>query len=221
LGFAALLFSFAVYKTKLNMKLLYTLGLLLLAHYTRAQVQVVKLNKSTLPKQITYTGRLVNAVQFTDNGGKHIVITSETGITDAKGSDFDGYRNAALYAQHYVCQGNTQKLLWQVHDFVKECPLDIEASFIPGSFSVTDADRNGTAEVWLMYKTVCRGDVSPADLKVIMYEGTKKYAMRGHDKVKVSATATDGGDYRFDEAFNRGPAAFKTYALKLWKRFVR
>jgi len=221
LGFAALLFSFGVYKTKLIMKLLYTLGLLLLAHYTSAQVQVTKLTKSTLPKQITYTGKLVNAVQFTDASGKHTIITTETGVTETKGADFDGYRNADLYAQHYLSQGNTQKLLWQVHDFVKECPLDIEASFIPGSFAVTDADHNGTAEVWLMYKTVCRGDVSPADLKVIMYEGTKKYAMRGHDKVKVSATATDGGDYRFDEGFNRGPVAFKTYALRLWKRFVR
>ena len=34
-----------------------------------------------------------------------------------------------------------------------------------------------------MYKTVCHVDVSPCDMKIIMYQGGQKYAIRGKNKV--------------------------------------
>jgi hypothetical protein len=69
-----------------------------------------------------------------------------------------------------------------------------------------------------MYKTVCHGDVSPSNMKIIMYEGNKKYAVRGTNKVKVSDKEYDGGAYTFDEAFKNGPQPFRSYALQLWKK---
>jgi len=44
---------------------------------------------------------------------------------------------------------------WQVHDFVADCPLDLGARFIPQALTVTDLDQDGTAEVWLVYRTTC------------------------------------------------------------------
>jgi hypothetical protein len=75
-------------------------------------------------------------------------------------------------------------------------------------------------EVWIMYTTVCHGDVSPGDMKIIMYEGKQKFAMRGHDKVQVSEKDFDGGDYKFDQAFNAGPKAFRDFAVKLWNKNI-
>lgn len=67
-----------------------------------------------------------------------------------------------------------------------------------------------------MYKNSCHGDVSPVPTKVIMYEGTKKYALRGESKVQVSATKFVGGTYTLDENLKTGQAIFKQYAEKLW-----
>lgn len=74
--------------------------------------------------------------------------------------------------------------------------------------------------MWVMYRTVCHGDVSPMEMKVIMYQGTQKYAMRGETRVKTSETETYGGDYKFDPAFAKAPKAIKDFAMKLWKAHV-
>ncbi|RFZ82290.1 hypothetical protein DYU05_16890 [Mucilaginibacter terrenus] len=69
-----------------------------------------------------------------------------------------------------------------------------------------------------MYKTACRGDVSPSDMKIIMYEGGKKYAVRGTNKIKVGEKIYEGGAYTTDEAFKTGPLVFAKYAATLWKK---
>lgn len=70
-----------------------------------------------------------------------------------------------------------------------------------------------------MYKVSCQSDVSPVPMKIIMYEGNQKYAVRGATRVKVSEKEYMGGDYSFDQAFTNGPAAFRRYADQLWNKF--
>jgi len=115
-----------------------------------AQIKVTKLDKKDIPVTIKYTGHIINAVKYTDSDGQHLVITTETGITEAKKSE--------------------------------------------------------------------SGDVSPPDMKIIMHEGLKKYAVRGTKKVKVSDEDFEGGKYTFDEAFKTGPEAFRQYAADMWKK---
>lgn len=71
-----------------------------------------------------------------------------------------------------------------------------------------------------MYKTVCHGDVSPCDMKIIMYQGTQKFAMRGQNKVKISKNESIGGKYTFDKAFIEAPKSFTNFALTLWNTNV-
>ncbi|MCD8741130.1 hypothetical protein LT679_11000 [Mucilaginibacter roseus] len=52
-----------------------------------------------------------------------------------------------------------------------------------------------------------------------MYEGGKKYAMRGQSLIKMPGVEADGGNYTFDGAFNAGPKVFKQYAQKLWNKY--
>jgi hypothetical protein len=113
------------------------------------------------------------------------------------------------------------QLSWQVYDFVKDCQVDLEAGYLPNSFAVTDLNKDGKAEIWLMYKTLCAGDVSPGEMKIIMHEGVKKYAIRGQNKVQIGQNQYDGGKYTFDEAFSNGPETFKNYAQELWKKNIR
>jgi hypothetical protein len=201
---------------------LFALSLLLTAaQVSFAQIKVTKLDKKDIPVTIKYTGHIVNAVRYTDSGGQHLIITTETGITPTKSTDpgDTDFRDAALYAYCYTLGPNNElKLSWQTYDFIKDCSVDLEAKYVPNTFSITDLNKDGKAEVWLMYTTVCHGDVSPSDMKIIMHEGIKKYAVRGTKKVKISGEDYGGGKYTFDEAFKTGPEAFRQYAVDMWKK---
>ena len=200
------------------MKILRTLLLLILSQTAFAQVKVTPLDKKAIPSSIKYSGHVVNAARYTDSEGEHIIITTETGEIKSKEPDYEDYRKAELFAYDYLVKNGTPKIVWQLHDFTIDCPFDLKARYIPKTFAVTDINKDGKTEVWLMYSVVCHGDVSPSDMKIIMYEGVKKFAIRGQSFVKLSAKETYGGTYTMDEAFKNGPEVFRQYAIQLWKK---
>jgi hypothetical protein len=203
------------------MKTWYLFPLLCLPFSVSGQIKVTPLNKSAVPAYIKLIGRMVSAARYRDKNGEHVVIATETGATPTKNplSDED-FQDADVFATDYLIAGNQATIFWQIHDFIKTCGLDIKAKFVPSTFAVTDLNKDGTAEVWLMYATACRGDVGPANLKIIMHDGSRKFAMRGNSKVELSANEHYGGEYKFDEAFINGPEEFRQYAWQLWKRNV-
>lgn len=182
------------------------------------QFKLTKLTSSTWPENMKCEGNMIYAVRWTDNLGTNYVITSETGRVYSKVAGEEDLFDSYLYAYHYIIVGDSAKLTWKVYDYNKGCGLDINFYFVDSSFAVTDLDKNGRAEVWLMYKNSCHGDVSPVTTKIIMYEADKKYALRGESRVKVSETDYAGGDYTLDSNFKTGPPAFKQYAEKLWNK---
>lgn len=183
-------------------------------------VKVIPLDKKDIPASIKYTGHIINSVSYTDNDGKHIVLTTETGTVDTTLREIVGmkFQKADVYAYNYILANDKPHLSWQMHDLTGACPLDTKGYFVPGTFAITDLNKNGIAEVWLMYLTGCRGDPVPGSLKIIMHEGPKKYAVRGTSRVKLPPLPTTGGEYKFDNAFNHGPDIFRRYALDLWKK---
>ena len=195
------------------------LPLLLSPLAVRAQVKTTTLKPTAVPATLRHAGRVTQALRYTDRTGTYCVFTTETGErTSAKVEDG---RNADLYAYQYqVPTAGKPALSWQVHDFVSDCPVDLEARFLPGSLTVTDLDQNGTAEVWMVYRTTCRGDVSPSTQKLIMREGTRKYAMRGNSRIQVGAGQYEGGSYTLDAAWQGAPAAFRQQGAKLWKQYL-
>lgn len=202
----------------LQMKFTIFLFLILICASSYGQFEVTKLDSSSVPKNIKYLGHITNAVTWTDSLGLNYVITTETGRIYSNAKDEEGFFDAFLYAYHYVVRNDSTKLLWKIYDYNKECDLDLDFYFIDKAFAVTDLNKNGVAEVWVMYKNSCHGDVSPVPMKIIMYQGTKKFAMRGTTKVAVSANEYVGGQFTFDEAFKTAPAEFRQYAEKLWKQ---
>jgi len=185
---------------------------------------VNKIDSTQFPASIKYEGFIKNAVRWKDKSGDNIVITTETGIyrNEKLKHEFEDSSDAELYAYHFILSNNEVTQTWRVKDFIADCPVDITASFVKNTFKITDLNKNGIAEVWLMYKTVCHGDVSPSNMKIIMYEGNNKYAMRGENKVQVGSDVNDkasfiGGEYTLDANFKNGPKVFKEYAQNLWK----
>jgi len=188
---------------------------LLLTLGAQAQLRVSPLASSAVPATLKRSGRVVQALRYTDRTGTYTVLATQSGpAADPAAQSSDGQR-ADLYAYQYPASGAAPS--WQVHDFVDDCPLDLEAQFRPKGLTVTDLDQNGTAEVWLVYRTTCRGDVSPSTQKIIMYEGPRKYAVRGTTRI-VAGGQTDGGAYTFDAAWKGTPAAFRQHATQLWQQ---
>ena len=92
--------------------------------------------------------------------------------------------------------------------------------------AITDLDKDGISEIWIPYATVCTSEAVPLPMKIIMYEGNQKYAMRGlshylDPTVKESNMHPDlkrriGG--KMDEALLSAPQSFRNYAQQLWNK---
>jgi hypothetical protein len=164
----------------------------------------------SLPSGISPKGTVVKAAGWRDTTGQNLVVLTESGVHEG---------NAEIRAVRYKMSEGAWGEAWKVFDQVKDCQLDIEASFAKSAFQVTDLDGNGVAEVWMAYYLACQGDVSPMTMKIIMYEGDKKYAVRGETKVSYSKIESEGGANKLDPSFDRAPPEFKTFALGLWDKF--
>jgi hypothetical protein len=185
--------------------------------FSQKKIKIITTNESKLPVG-EYKGTIRDNMRWTDDSGEHCVIICETGIYKSNGrtdEEMEG-NSADVYA--YTFSKKDGKIIqdWKIHDLVRDCPFDITAYFVKNTLQVTDLDNNGKAEIWVMYKVTCRSDVSPCEMKIIMYEGETKHAMRGQTKVPADEKTYWGGDYKFDEAFNAAPKKIKEFAIKLW-----
>ncbi|POY38527.1 hypothetical protein C3K47_03790 [Solitalea longa] len=196
--------------------LLFYLSILSTASF--AQLKPVKINATKIPAYIKYKGKFIEGIEWTDKSGKNTLLLTETGEQWKTNDDYN-YREQYLYAYHYLTT-DSLKLDWKIQDYVKECEVDVLANFVKNSTSITDLNNDGVAEIWLIYRVACRGDVSPSTMKIIMHEGSKKYIVRGESKVKYSQTDYAGDKMVFDVSFNNAPESFKTYATQLWNKYV-
>lgn len=169
---------------------------------------------SKLPEDIKYTGKIVAGVKWEDKMGSNVVIVTET-EEKARGD----FRSKELFAYHFIIEGKTGRQLWKIQDFVKDCEFDLTLNYIKNSLTITDLDSNNIAETCFMYKLSCRSDVSPNDLKLMMHEGDKKYAIRGTTRITITGEGKYGGEMKIDQAFNTAPREFTEFAKKHWKKF--
>lgn len=185
----------------------------------QSALKVTKLKPKDVPAEILPKGELKEVLRFVDREGDHLLVCSETGVTTSPSDE--SMRQAELYARHYLLQNGHYTEGWMVTDFVRDCPVDLEAQFVPNTTQVTDLNNDGVSEVWIMYTTACHGDVSPSTMKIIVYQGGQKFAMRGRKQVSLGEKDVVGGDYTFDQAFTEGPAVIREYAKKLWKKHLK
>jgi hypothetical protein len=187
----------------------------------KAEIQILEIDVNKLPKGIKYNGKIKSALRWIDQEGDNIVITTETGQykNPKVKHERDGY-DSELFGHHYKVSNDQAVKSWTVHDYIYDCILELDVLFIKNTLQVTDLNKNGLGEVWLMYKKVCHGDMGSYEMKIILYEGKNKYAMRGENKVEVEPGKYYGGDYQFDKAFNEGPEEFRDFAKKLWEKNI-
>ena len=134
--------------------------------------------------------------------------------------DYGSARLGEVIAHLYVVDSGKVRRLWQVYDHAEPCDLDLIAEFSQQPTSITDLNHNGISEVSLPYYLGCFGGVDYYDMKIIMYEGQQKYAIRGQSAIcdsktglPVKANSNYGGDHIFDEQLMQQSAASKADKL--------
>lgn len=173
-----------------------------------------------IPDEIKYKGDYQMSASWVDENGKNLVFITLTDEFPTANSDGDEFIDKEIYAYLYLMNNDSPEKVWEVKDFIRECPVDIRLDYIPRTLSITDLDENGIAEVAFMYVLSCKGDVSPDDVKLIMYEGKNKYAIRGTNIVSPPEFRSEyEGQTEIDPSFNKAPKVFLDHAKKMWERF--
>jgi hypothetical protein len=155
-------------------------------------------------------GAEARELRYTDSAGQHVVRFELSAITTKTIDDLE-QKTRTLRVSDRV----GGKALWSAKDFIEPCPFDLLFELAKDSIEVTDLDDDGVAEVSFAYLLACRSDVSPANAKLLLYEGQAKYALRG--------TARDmggGGTFTVDPALVKGPPAFRAYAEAKWRKHL-
>ncbi len=194
------------------MKLIQLLLLSLLNIHCFAQITTKKIAPSLLQKLVSDDAIVEQALQFEDkNGTNYLVAVMLQNRSDE-------WESKTLLVKHFIKKNNKPLiLLRQITESEVRCELDNELKFADKSFIISDLDKNSYAEISFVYKTGCRGDVSPIVMKLIIIENGNKAAIRGK-------TQPRGFDFKkeknADAAFVKLPKLIQNQANSLWEKFV-
>lgn len=173
-----------------------------------------KIGYDEIPRNLEFRGVLVEAIKWKDTLGTNILVLTQTGGFKFKDylEDSTGYtiqQKAELSAYLFRKDKNEidYKRRWKVFDYAENFGVDMYVGFIKRSITVTDLDNDGVAEVTMPYQLIVRGGMDPGILKIILYENSEKYAIRGSTAIcykgEDDKEYIDGGDYKLDEKLKR------------------
>lgn len=232
--------------------ILFTIAGIFIYNFLLAQSQLLpgwkteKLNAEEIPLAIPYKGNFFEGKKWTDNNGENILVLSKTDPEVGNSADdYSDERSADLFALQYVLKDGAYSMLWQMHEFIKSCPVEITLTPFKNSTSITDLDSNGITETTLVYKMACKSDESSNEMKVLMHENSKKYALRGlmvdawaqnkEEQVQNACCIDDMevneinsfngyskmlGKYYNENDFKNAPAEFLQFAIEQWKIYA-
>lgn len=169
--------------------------------------------------ELKHQGNIVKAFLWNENLSENYILYCETDEYNS-GRDLTEGKNKEFYIYYYAVQNGETKLMWKINDFVKDCEFDLETHFIKEALTVTDLDENGVNEIWTMYRFGCKSDVSPWPLKLIMYEGSEKYAIRGETRdYAQSYKKEEDSEKKIDNKLKKADRRILDFAVNLWKRY--
>lgn len=135
-----------------------------------------------LSSDMTFEDEFISADAWDDKMGHNVLIRSAVREALEKNPEQDDrdFHYGKVHAYHYLeKKDGSIELLWDMHDSERQCDFDLSIGFVAKDLIISDKDNNDIAETSIVYAQACRSDVSPANMKVIMHEGEKKFGLRG------------------------------------------
>ncbi|CAM4115275.1 MULTISPECIES: M949_RS01915 family surface polysaccharide biosynthesis protein [Flavobacterium] len=187
-------------------------------------IVVDTLSYDDIPKVIDFRGTVVEALKWKDKQGENILIQTVTGHFNWKDYEENSTNymiqdKSELYA--YLFQKgeneNEYQRKWKIYDFTECFGVDWFTGFIPKATTITDLNKDGIAEITIPYVLICRGGMDPGTMKIIMYEASTKYALRGETKLMCDSKNPYGGEYTESDNL-KDNTIFKNFLLRHWNR---
>ncbi|MFN0202343.1 MAG: M949_RS01915 family surface polysaccharide biosynthesis protein [Bacteroidia bacterium] len=185
------------------------------------KIKPLSFDKQTLPDEIKYLGDIQYGAKWIDKTGENLLLLSQKeGKTKPVKSDTPTPLTYNLYGYLFNLKGGTFQKVWSFEDSVKDCNLDITCQFLSNSLTITDLDSNEIAEVAFLYRKACRGDISPTEQTLLMYEGGRKYITRGTALILREIEGKKeqiGGARRNDEGLKFAHPKFEKFVNDRWR----
>jgi len=164
-----------------------------------------------LPAKLRVKGkRIVQSWRWKASDGiANYVVLSTTSTTTKRGE------SRVVFAQIFT--GAKLVELRLIKDAVENCQLDLTASFVAGSLTITDEDADGTPEIAFAYDLDCDATAKPTPRKLIVVEGAAKHALRGRAIGADPDGKVLGGDFKAD--FQNAPK-LQQWAEARWKTLL-
>lgn len=185
-------------------------------------IQIDTISYDEIPKYLEFRGTIVEALKWTDSLGENILIQTVTGQFFWKDYDKDSTEymlqdKSELYAYLFIKKKgeNTFNRIWKVYDYNECFGVDWFTGFIPKATTITDIDNDGISEISMPYVLICRGGMDPGTMKIIMYEGNTKYALRGSTMLFCKGDHPYGGEYKSSDNL-RNEKTFNEFLIRRW-----
>lgn len=173
-------------------------------------------SSGNLPPGVRASGTVIRAISWTDSKGDNLAVFSASAKSKTRGETT--ILSKTLFVDVFTGKNGKLKKARTVKEVLNNCEFDLTNEFLDTSVGVTDLDGDGLGELAFAYRTSCRSDVSPAQMKLLILEGPHKHILRGTTRVRPGGGETFGGDFSPD--FKGAPQAFLDHAAKLWGKFV-
>ena len=188
-------------------------------------IAIDTLRYDDIPKYLDFKGTVVEALQWKDQLGSHILIQTVTGHfvrkahDDNLSKDYTLEDKSELYCYLFTKTDtdNEFKRKWRIYDYNDCFGVDWFTGFIPSATTITDVNNNGIAEVCIPYVLICRGGMDPGAMKIILYEDTTKYVLRGNTMLMCDSKNPYGGEFTESENLKNNKT-FSAFLKAHWER---
>lgn len=163
-----------------------------------------------------YKGDFKKGYVWEDALGKNYLIISGTSsywdIESIHPEQRDeGFIVDKLYGYHYVESDEKTRLLWDLKEY-----SDDGMYIWVNELSITDLDNDDIVETCIAYDS--------KQIKVIMHESDKKYAIRGSIQSKIDEFGEAYNEWNYEmygrDSFQNANEKFKAHALDLWEKIA-
>lgn len=227
---------------------------ILLSVFSVAECQVTNnlslkdLTSEMIPKDIISSGKVIEAKQWVDKKGENILIMSRFRPEPKPLPNNPGRttESTILLINQYVKNGPSYNLVWSYRDSVMDCLFDLWIGPLENSTTITDLNSDNNNEISIVYSYTCRSDISPSQMKVILFDNGKTFCLRGtmystniigdldkktfeYNLSKIARSKNETlteklmiqmGRYENEDDFKSAPKEFLNYCINQWIQFM-
>ncbi len=167
-----------------------------------------------LPVFVDFTGEDSDTLTWEDNLGRHFLLLETSDIIEGKEP---GTHSQSVRVVHGLKEVENIREIWTFEDGQYDCPVEVRTVFRAAP-RLSDLNQNGVYEVWFMIEKFCKGDASPSELRVIMFnENKQKYILEGTTQQVFADGSIYGGEYILKN-FDSLPQEYQDFAIRYFKR---